>query len=238
MFEESLVESQSRVVTGTERLSALSSVTLQCAVVALLLAVPLLHPESLPAFNDAPKLVLPPPRPPSPPVHVQPAAASASSGGLVISVAPVAAVTRIFPGIRQPIDEPEPFIAMAINMASSPTALLAATSGPVRVVSGGPAKAAPPMRVSAGVSQGMLLAPIRPIYPRIALAAGIQGTVVLEAVISKTGSIESLHVVSGPEMLRRAALDAVQAARYQPYRLNGETTEVQTIITVAFRLGS
>jgi protein TonB len=84
----------------------------------------------------------------------------------------------------------------------------------------------------------MLLAPIMPVYPAIAKAAGVQGAVVLEAVISKTGRIESLHAVSGPQMLRGAALDAVQAARYQPYRLNGEATEVQTTITVVFRLGS
>jgi protein TonB len=66
----------------------------------------------------------------------------------------------------------------------------------------------------------------------------VQGVVVMEATISKMGRIESLRVVSGPEMLRRAALDAVQAARYAPYQLNGEATEVQTTITVNFRLGS
>ena len=88
-----------------------------------------------------------------------------------------------------------------------------------------------PMRVSAGVTVGLLMAPIRPVYPQIAKAAHVEGAVVVEAIISKAGVIESLHVVSGPEMLRRAAIDAIQAARYQPYRLNGEPTEVQTTIT-------
>jgi protein TonB len=83
----------------------------------------------------------------------------------------------------------------------------------------------------------MLLAPIRPVYPAIAKAAGVQGTVVVEAVISRQGTIESLRVVRGPEMLQRAALDAIREARYQPFRLNGEPTEVQTTITVNFRLG-
>jgi protein TonB len=83
----------------------------------------------------------------------------------------------------------------------------------------------------------MLLAPIRPVYPVIAKAAGVQGTVVVEAVISRKGTIESLHVVSGPAMLQNAALDAIRQARYQPYRLNGEPTEVQTTITVNFRIG-
>jgi protein TonB len=84
----------------------------------------------------------------------------------------------------------------------------------------------------------MLLSPMRPAYPPIAKAAGVSGTVVVEAIISKTGTIESLHVVSGPEMLRTAALDAIRAARYQPFRLNGEPIEIQTTITVNFRLGA
>ncbi|HMF63098.1 MAG TPA: energy transducer TonB [Edaphobacter sp.] len=81
------------------------------------------------------------------------------------------------------------------------------------------------------------MAPIRPVYPAIARAAGVQGTVVVEAVISSTGSTESLRVVSGPPMLRSAAVEAIRAARYQPYRLNGEATAVETTITVNFRMG-
>jgi protein TonB len=94
------------------------------------------------------------------------------------------------------------------------------------------------LHLSTGVTAGLLLAPIQPAYPAIARAAGVQGTVMLEAVISKAGRIESLHVVSGPPLLRDAALNAVAAARYKPYLLNGEPTEVQTTITVMFKLGS
>jgi protein TonB len=83
----------------------------------------------------------------------------------------------------------------------------------------------------------MLLAPIRPVYPAIARAARVEGTVVVEAVISRAGRIESLRVVSGPAMLQRAAMDAIREARYRPYRLNGEPTEVETTITVNFRMG-
>ena len=83
----------------------------------------------------------------------------------------------------------------------------------------------------------MLLSPIQPVYPSIARAAGVQGAVALQATISAAGRIESLRVVSGPPMLRQAASDAVQPARYRPYKLNGVPTEVQTTITVVFRLG-
>jgi protein TonB len=85
--------------------------------------------------------------------------------------------------------------------------------------------------------QGRLLTPMHPVYPAIAKAAHVEGAVVVEAVISRMGTIESLHVVSGPAMLQNAALDAIREARYQPYRLNGEPTEVQTTITVNFRIG-
>jgi protein TonB len=81
------------------------------------------------------------------------------------------------------------------------------------------------------------MAPIRPVYPIIAKTAGVQGAVIVEAIISKDGRIESLNIVSGPTLLRQAAIDAIREARYQPYRLNGEPTEVQTTITVNFKIG-
>jgi periplasmic protein TonB len=87
------------------------------------------------------------------------------------------------------------------------------------------------------VSAGMQLVLIRPVYPQIALVTHTQGTVVVEATISKAGRIESLQAVSGPAMLRQAALDAVAAARYRPYLLSGQPVEVQTRVTVVFKLG-
>jgi protein TonB len=84
----------------------------------------------------------------------------------------------------------------------------------------------------------MLVAPIRPAYPAIARVARVEGTVVVEATISSTGSIEDLRVISGPAMLRPAAIDAIRAARYRPYRLNGVPTTVETTISINFRLGS
>ena len=76
-----------------------------------------------------------------------------------------------------------------------------------------------------------------PIYPPIAKAARVSGTVVLQATISKTGSIENLHVISGPAMLQQAAMDAVKTWRYRPYLLNNEPVEVETTVNVIFTLG-
>jgi TonB family protein len=99
-------------------------------------------------------------------------------------------------------------------------------------------KAAPPkiVTVSEGVAVGMLVQKTPPVYPPIAKTAGVSGTVVLEAIISKTGTIENLRVVSGPVMLRKAAEDAVHTWRYRPYKLNNEPTEVETTINVIFSL--
>jgi protein TonB len=92
------------------------------------------------------------------------------------------------------------------------------------------------IRVSQGVSTGLLVRKIQPNYPPLARQARIQGTVVLQAVISKNGSIENLRLVSGHPMLAPSALDAVKQWKYKPYFLNGEPVEVETQITVIFSL--
>jgi protein TonB len=95
-------------------------------------------------------------------------------------------------------------------------------------------KPAGPQRVSSGVVQGLAISQPQPVYPPIAKAAHVQGVVVLHAIISKTGTIENLNVISGPPMLTGAAVDAVKRWRYKPYLLSGEPTEVETTINVNF----
>jgi len=92
------------------------------------------------------------------------------------------------------------------------------------------------VRVSQGVSQGLLIHQVKPTYPPLARQARIQGTVVLQAVIGKDGTIQNLRVVSGHPMLAPAALEAVKQWRYKPYFLNGEPVEVDTTINVNFTL--
>jgi protein TonB len=93
------------------------------------------------------------------------------------------------------------------------------------------------VNISAGVMQGMLIVKTQPTYPPIAKAARVSGTVVLQATISKSGTIENLHVISGPAMLQQAARDAVMQWRYKPYLLNNEPVEVETTVNVIFTLG-
>lgn len=84
--------------------------------------------------------------------------------------------------------------------------------------------------------EGNLLHRITPTYPVIAKHLGIQGTVVIHAIISRTGTIERVEDVSGPPLLRAAAVAAVKSWLYRPYRLNGNPVEVETQITVNFVL--
>jgi protein TonB len=93
------------------------------------------------------------------------------------------------------------------------------------------------MNISAGVAGGLLVHKTAPTYPQIAKQSRVSGTVVIEATISKAGSIENLRVVNGPTMLRQAALDAVKTWRYRPYLLDGQPVEVETTVDVAFTLG-
>jgi protein TonB len=93
----------------------------------------------------------------------------------------------------------------------------------------------PPAWVTSHSLEAMLIKKVIPDYPMIAKIAGVQGDVLLHAIVAKDGTIQSLTVTSGPDLLRKAALQAVQQWRYRPYMLNGEAIEVESIITVSFR---
>ena len=93
------------------------------------------------------------------------------------------------------------------------------------------------INVSTGVQSARLIHQVQPVYPQLARQARIQGTVILLAVITTDGRIDSLRVESGHPLLTPAAVDAVRQWRYQPTILNEQAVEVATQIQVIFRLG-
>ena len=100
-----------------------------------------------------------------------------------------------------------------------------------------PPKEAPKrIRVGGQVQQARLISQPRPIYPALAKQARIQGTVQLQAVIAKDGSVLQLDILSGHPLLLQSAMDAVRQWRYHPVLLNGEPVEVVTTIAVIFTL--
>ncbi len=125
---------------------------------------------------------------------------------------------------------------LASNDKPVPSKDSAAPPQKADVSAAGAENASKRVQVSQGVSEGLLIRQIAPVYPPIARANHIQGTVVLRAAIGKDGRIAKLTAVSEPKELIPAAMGAVQQWQYRPYFLYGEPVEVDTQITVNFHL--
>ncbi len=90
--------------------------------------------------------------------------------------------------------------------------------------------------VSQGLSRGLLIKQVQPVYPRAAIDMHTEGAVEIMATVSKNGDISEAKVLSGDKQLARAAIEAVKQWKYKPYLLNGEPVDIQTQITVNFKL--
>lgn len=144
---------------------------------------------------------------------------------------------------RPPQDEPEDAgpvydAGPALNGAGfDPPAFLDSRSvEPPPAVDSRKSEATRPLKVSGGIEEAQLISRVEPRYPQLAVITKREGTVILHAIISRDGRINFLEVVSGPPLLVQAACDAVRQWRYRPTLLNGESVEVETTITVNFRL--
>jgi periplasmic protein TonB len=237
MFEDSLVESQDRIRTRS-RWFAIGSFLAQAGLVLLLVLYPLFNPLALPKQSIERLLIAPPP--PQSAAHIESHHATAQHQPLPTLQAQLEVPSRIPTHPAMTSDaQPPGFVDIAGSGGSGPglPGGIQLGSTPPTITPAHPPVPKQPIHVSLGVATGLLLAPIRPIYPAIAKAARIQGTVIVEATISRQGTIENLQVTEGPPMLRQAAIDAVAAAHYRPFLLNGEPVEVQTSIRVIFSLG-
>ncbi len=92
------------------------------------------------------------------------------------------------------------------------------------------------VRVDPAEQQKRLVRDVRPTYPEVARDAGIEGTVSMNVLIGKEGRVEQVKVISGEQVLREAAMDAVRQWRYKPLLLHGEPVSVVTVINLEFRL--
>jgi protein TonB len=240
MFEDSLIESGNKLKTKRLATSLISFVG-QFALIGVLILIPLIYTDALPKGNLMTFLVAPPPPPPPPP---PPQAAPK-----VVKIQ-----SEVINGqLRTPTKIPDK--VQMIKEEETPPDLGAGVSGGVPGgVPGGSAggvmgsilsstntavpKVATPqrVRVSTGVATGLLIKKVTPNYPQLAKQARIQGSVVLQAEISKDGTIQNLQLISGHPMLAPAAIEAVKQWRYKPYLLNGEPVAVDTQVVVNFSL--
>ena len=150
------------------------------------------------------------------------------------AAAPIVVKAGKSPGVHSKagaVEAPEPSI---IGMAT------AGATAPPPDLGSSPEVAPKPIlqsvNVSQGVSRGLLFKKVQPVYPRNALSMRIEGSVELMATISKTGDITRVQVLSGDSKLTKAATDAVKQWKYKPYLLNGEPVEIQTQVTINFKL--
>jgi periplasmic protein TonB len=235
MFEDSTFESTGKIKTRS-RSWMLATLAMNGAILAALILMPLIYPDALPQHMLPTLLVAPEaPKPEvrTEPVRVQPARphnfTEFDQGRLVA------------PGIipRTPFAPLGPEQLFHAENLGGETGLGAMSgSGPF---GGQPAIVVhPPVPTSihlpSKLVEGNLIYKTIPQYPAIAKASHTEGTVVLQAMISKTGTIEGLHVISGSPMLQQAAIDAVKSWRYRPYMLNGQSVEVETTVNVIFKL--
>ena len=143
----------------------------------------------------------------------------------------LSAQTKLSGAIKQPSSTEEPPTSFTPASMDGGTALPGSTfaAKAAKVVPSGAA-------ISGGVAEGLLVRKTAPIYPNFAKSAHVEGTIVIGATITKSGALTNLHVVSGPGMLREAAMDAVKNWRYRPYMLNNQPIDVDTTISLVFSL--
>ncbi|MGH9866337.1 MAG: TonB family protein, partial [Candidatus Acidiferrales bacterium] len=99
-----------------------------------------------------------------------------------------------------------------------------------------PTSAPERIRIGWNVAEANLIHSVDPVYPAIAVAAHVQGIVILHVVIGKDGDVKDIQFVSGPPLLMRAALNAVRQWVYKPTLLNGQAVEVDTTVSVYFAM--
>ncbi len=246
MFEDSLLESGGRLRSKRKAWTTALSLAIQVFAIGIMILIPLIYTEALPKQQLMTFLVAPPPPPPPPP---PPAAVPIKAVKMIQS-------EMLNGQLRTPTKIPEKVAMIKEEDTPPPSASMGGVVGGVPggvpggqmggviggIISSTPVavpKVATPqrVRVSSGVQAGNLINKVQPVYPQIAKNARIQGQVILQAVISKTGVVENLRAVSGHPMLIPAAVEAVKQWRYKPYFLNGEPVEVETTIQVNFTLG-
>jgi protein TonB len=240
MFEDSLMESAGRIRTRS-KWTALGSLLLQTSLLAVLIVLPEIYPDALPRQAIS-RLLLAPASPASPPAAtpIQPQR-SAAPASHTVSLQEMLRVPTVIPthpllGVQDP---PPPAGTANLDIGSRtgiPGGLDDILNHSIPDPAVRPAPRPGPVHISSGVAAGQLLAPIQVTYPVIAKTQRVEGTVVIAATINRQGIIENLRVVSGPALLRSAALEAIRVARYRPFLLDGNAVEVETTINVIFSL--
>ncbi len=247
MFEQSLIQSRA---TTRNAWTVVISFFGQTILLAVLILIPMIYFEQLPAsqltsFIMAPPPPPPPPPPPAAPVQVVKVIPRQFDAGRLMAPK---TIPKEIAMIKE--DELPPPVSAGVTggipggvPGGSIGGVIGGIIGSVAVAPPPPpvkveVKQAPPQRIRVGgnVQQARLIKQPKPLYPPLARQARIQGTVRFTAIIGKDGTIQNLQLISGHPLLVQSAQDAVRQWVYQPTLLNGESVEVVTQIDVNFTL--
>jgi len=234
MFEDSTFESTGKIRTRSPRWM-LVTFALNASILLALILIPLIYPGAIPRVSSIMLIEAPTPPPEAPkPVHVPPGAVVVHPTFDPNTFSAPRTIPDKIADVTAPevLDRPGIWEGMSSNNNTSPDNVFN-NQRHVQVVENKPKR---PTAVPSVLMEGLLLRKVIPVYSPIAKATGTQGTVVLQATISKSGQIENLHVVSGSPLLTQSAIDAVAQWRYRPYLLNGQPVEVETTVNVVFKL--
>ena len=242
MFEQTFVNNNART---RKPWTVAVSLALQTGFIAVLLIYPLLHSEVLRLNVEAPVHVSLTPLTTMKPPEIKAGVRTAPMTSRPVFNAPLAMPTHVpaHIGVVDAIDAP-PTDFVAAGLAGPSAIAGIVPELPQRTLPTAlPAKATPappagPVRVGIGVQAAKLIFGPKPRYSPLALAARMQGTVKLQAIIAADGTIRNLRVMNGPPLLAAPALDAVKQWRYRPTLLNGAPVEVIAEIDVVFTLSA
>ena len=214
-------------------------------LVVVLILIPLIYTQAIPRQWLISEIHIPPPPgpPPAPSTAQRPRPTPRPAANLL--TAPISIPTSIDVEPSEPppaVSSQGPWVPGGLPGGPTDSTLLSVIGAPpssAGLPAPPPTPSSPKQRiikVSSGVIAAQALYQPRPVYPPLALIARVQGTVVLEAIIGKDGTVQDLKVISGHPLLVHAAIAAVKTWRYQPTLLNSEPVDVLTEVEVNFTL--
>lgn len=215
------------------------SIGVHFIVIVMLLIIPLTATLELPDpaahlpeyMRVAPP---PPPPPPAPPARVRPpSAAQSPEAPPNPDLAPTKAPDAIKPEGPPPV---VPDLGTAPGVGVPGGIGVVTGDRPIVLPPPDPPRPAGPVRVADLPVTPRKIGDVRPVYPEIARAAHLEGTVIMEAVLDTTGRVTQLRVIQSAPMFDQAALDAVRQWRYTPSLYGGRPVSVLMTITVRFTL--
>ena len=245
MFEASLIESSKQKATGKRWLSVPLSIVIHVVVIGTGMAASMWYIEDIPEppipvtfYSSA----APPPPPPPPPPK---AAAAPKSAPKVEPVKPTQVTAPMMVPDQVPVapSAPEPVASSGVAGGVEGGVEGGVAGGVMGGVLGGQdggvlgGNGEEPMRIGGEVKEPKEVSRVQPQYPEAARKARLQGIVILEAIITKSGSVDSVRVLRGLNpLLDTAAMQAVSRWRYEPATFNGRPVPVYLTVTVTFKL--